>query len=1152
MQSNDSVFASPLTGDNVAHFVTGGSLTKVTSCTFHATLPWIALTPKHGEIISVWDFNTHTLVGQVDILSLLGAQLSSVIPGGEWTADLCGHPSQVFFLDRPQLRWHHELNRSQRYDPAAPISLAAAGPTPLPSPRNAPGNLMRQQLTLGDANASATFSTSLVANLAGGGASAEGAAHSASHDSMRLAIVTSNMATIVDAATSTITPIQIQNRGITCARLVVVETAARYGYTYDGIHGTGGGMIATMPAGLTPNMLDDVTAEVVLGCNDGAILIWTITPAPQNISQLASDSRVPARADILRVIKTPHASSIVTLSQFAFVNTTSYKSRLPDDPQMGDGEDDDEAAESRVLLFQTRQRTSFVSLVYGSKGGSVGHIAICGAPDSFVQMAQAEAVANGLSPQIPTTGSSNAQSVLLFAKKNVHDQLLSTAVSLVPPSLLYSASPKNHVSDTTTVDALVLSFLGLKHIYALGPNAVTLHQARTGIELRRLPLPSQVIPSPPVSIAVNYFSAFLFCAGDDHFSLSLDVTQESLRHCLRLSDLIPITSGKAREERTLRSGPYGTQSAAPSLGRNDDHDPAYTPSDANVRVYGAVLDPANSAAQVAVLTNEGCIVVEAQAASTTLSVPGVFQSQQIFGLPPPSDSPGFDIAPASGSAVGSSRRRSAANRIQQATKSPPPSSSSTVSFLVRGHKSRISVVTAIDALDGDTGVTNECRPPRTPHYLLRAMHELAVGIRDGGAEALPPNANSLGLTATLSKTILEPSPTFSVRSVHVTARADLVAVVTDTQELLVFELSGNGASTPLIVPPALKQAHPDTVAWSITSSFIALLNLETQSITVGSLESRTGRYGFLPQPHVIPTSNAPRGISGGRWLCVHFEPTFSGVTSQFYRWESSSRGGGGALGGFIPQPKMLEWDLTATLCALIYDSNITFMQAVRKTFSVLCTTDVRSVPLHVRFVRRALFMVLHREVVMLLPTAQGVHKIVVASSSTLDVHNKATSTHGARKLRNRGVERSGGGTFDAVVYLRPLGHLTISNFDEVNFELYLADETCKICRVPLAGTIAHLLWTLHSAPSVATVATATGTTNRAATQAAKLPSEITGTAPAGCWSKQWSHSLEHAAALSCSLTAKARIHFRVRHCRQLAQGPTTRNQKIMIAWRHRP
>ena len=106
-------------GELIARFVTGGYLTKVTSCSFHATLPWIALTPKHGTSVAVWDYKANTLVGTVDVLSILKAQLSSVVPSGEWTESLCGQPHTLVFLDRPHLRWTFEQNRSQRFDPAA-------------------------------------------------------------------------------------------------------------------------------------------------------------------------------------------------------------------------------------------------------------------------------------------------------------------------------------------------------------------------------------------------------------------------------------------------------------------------------------------------------------------------------------------------------------------------------------------------------------------------------------------------------------------------------------------------------------------------------------------------------------------------------------------------------------------------------------------------------------------------------------------------------------------------------------------------------------------------------------------------------------------------------------------------------------------------
>ena len=83
----------PLTGDTVASFVTGGSLTKVVACTFHAALPWVALTPKHGTTAAVWDYKANTLVGTLDVLVLLSAQLSAVVPSGEWTPALCGAPA---------------------------------------------------------------------------------------------------------------------------------------------------------------------------------------------------------------------------------------------------------------------------------------------------------------------------------------------------------------------------------------------------------------------------------------------------------------------------------------------------------------------------------------------------------------------------------------------------------------------------------------------------------------------------------------------------------------------------------------------------------------------------------------------------------------------------------------------------------------------------------------------------------------------------------------------------------------------------------------------------------------------------------------------------------------------------------------------------
>jgi hypothetical protein len=358
---------------------------------------------------------------------------------------------------------------------------------------------------------------------------------------------------------------------------------------------------------------------------------------------------------------------------------------------------------------------------------------------------------------------------------------------------------------------------------------------------------------------------------------------------------------------------------------------------------------------------------------------------------------------------------------------------------------------------------------------------------------MPPRASADDASRITLRTVLEPSPTFNVRSVHVTNQADLVAVVTDTRELLVFDMSPTGG--PLIVPPNVKQAHPDVAAWAFNGLHIALLNVDTHTITIGALEHRAGRYAFHPQPHTIQTSNVPRGITGGRWLCVHYEPTFSGLTSQFYRWESSSRGGGGALGGFIPQPRELLWDRTSTMCALVYESTITFMHAHRKLFSVLCTTEVRSVPLHAMFVRRALVVVLHREIVMLLPTTSGVHKVVLASSSASQASGNGPS--GSRSGGAGGGGVSGGATgatragasgltaagangianlsaasFDAVVHVRPPGNLFVANFDEANFDLYIVDELTRVVRLPLAGSIAHLLWVLHAAPYTSDAPTA--------------------------------------------------------------------------------
>ena len=336
-------------------------------------------------------------------------------------------------------------------------------------------------------------------------------------------------------------------------------------------------------------------------------------------------------------------------------------------------------------------------------------------------------------------------------------------------------------------------------------------------------------------------------------------------------------------------------------------------------------------------------------------------------------------------------------------------------------------------------------------YLVPLFHELCDGQRDVSADNVPKLVKSA--YSIQQDTVMEPSPTFLVRWLVPSPNNDLIAAITDTQELMVLDVARRFNQLQV---PALKAV--DAAAWNTTTTALAVFLGDRKKIMIIDVDKQQGVqsttavvYALSHNPREVVLSSAAQGIAGGRWLCVHLEATFTGKSSQFYRWDSATRGGGGAVGGFFPQPIQVAWDSTATVCALTYPRHVVFMAAQRKVFSLLSSADVRSEPLHIGFALMGLIVVLRGEVLLLLPTRSGVQRCTIAAFD--------------------GVAQSIA-EFEPRVCCRPPGGLFYLGACEASFNLYFADAESRLVVMPLGRSLPHLLTVLNAAASKRMIASA--------------------------------------------------------------------------------
>lgn len=635
-----------------------------------------------------------------------------------------------------------------------------------------------------------------------------------------------------------------------------------------------------------------------------------------------------------------------------------------------------------------------------------------------------------------------------FAAKKVHDSVMSLCVTpqCETERRRTFEGLRNGAAESQVQD-MINAITRTRAICSLGSQHLVIQDAVTGTELRRIKVKglglTRLLPCPKRLLLVG--------AEGLHYAIDWCLTADS--QIQPVADLIAFLRRSRDTQKLTRFVPaafYDAITLSPLDAAAALVAAAQKPDDdKDLRTYCGVVHPARHGSVFGLGTNKGIFIVDERHKKGTSS---------LWYCTPVGD------GASESASVSLSLNPTLDTMLPVAKTASRPLFTST--FLQSTPDGRLNSFSFVS----DSAML--CNLRRSSVVLPLARQVLGLSAVPGSVLYAPQPfaADSSGDFSSISeqRTVFDSTGGNKVAGVWPSPCNELLVVTTTLREILLFEVRRGFA--PLTVPT---MNRADSVAWAFNSSAFASLAADTRRVVVASVRKvqqhgSAGpdggpRFQVAPTTHEISPTNVPVAISGGRWLCVHYESSFSGLSSQFFRWESGgsgggggAMGGGGAIGNAIPQPVMMRWDPTGTLCALAYETSISFMQVRRKMFSFMGSVDISSAPVDMLFFNKCLFVSFERVIMLLLPTSKMVQKVLIASSDPTIAGGEgaSTSSHASAMLSYR-------------VLLAPLGRLRLLRVvetlvdDQNGLALLVADESSLVHAIPLSACVAQLMIYVH-------------------------------------------------------------------------------------------
>ena len=1000
------------------HLVNVPDKNKITHCAFHSVLPWLVLTPKHGHECIVWDYAAGKIISTLHLLDLLSSQRphsnasTSSSATASWNEELAGPIVHISFVDESCLMWE----RFTQQNHVRPTSAFSESNVNAVASDSGQGRQPRR---------AAASETPLFA--------AVGPHHDPNEELYfkDIAVRPSDDKNTDDDDDADNQAGGAETRD-TCLLVIARNVAVLVSVGTATIHRT----LLTSSVGnraiVSCVVLPIVGAHnpvAIMGCNDGCLMLWDPVRAitTQEVSKphlgFSLSQGALLKQDCVSIHQSPHASGIVSMAKFMFL--------LPHP-----------AAPEQQATFDIEGASTFrgshLVIVIGTEGGSVTMMRLHNRDDDDV----------------------------IWSTKKVHDYVYSLCVAPQSPADRHTEADHVYRPDTQPVERNeFITTLGMANfIYSLGPHHIIQQDPRNGGEVRKI----KVTGMNMRHLIPGAFRLFMVCESSNQFSIGYDLNQASdQENWLGIDPLIErgirLAHSASAQPAGLPAGGTATAQTKPGHSKSSsvvaiqqEHAVAsledfIDKQQEHFKLYRMVHHPMLPNTTVALCTNAGLILTDI----TVRRAGDISFIQQQPKLPKHGSSlagVGDDGASAAPSAM--SAYTSASAMTTRSSDDGIPTSDKYEFLYCHGPTGKAATATLnipFDAL---------YNAPATV-MLLPLLGETTTSSSVAAASSARRNEHVVNRLI-----VCEPNPTYKVVKLCPSPNGCLVAALTDTRDIQLYDAS-HGFT--VLTMPSMTRA--DMLVWSASSKAFAVMSLESKKITVATVKKVAGAkghttYAISPSTHDVMPANVPVGISGGRWLCIHYQASFSGLSSQFYRWESSMAGGG-AVGGFIPQPLFLQWDRLATLCALAYPTCVVFMEARRKVFSKVNAVDVSSPPQDILFCNKALFVMFEREIMLLLPTRNIVQKVIVASI------NPALVTHPLHA--GSSAVNAEEASFAYRAALRPSGKLSLKgvvkrlhpeDVEKHVLALIVSDEVLQCFAVPLSQSLTQLLLYIHSYTSI--------------------------------------------------------------------------------------